>query len=175
MPAEVFQAMNNVNLRYFASVARHGSMREAAEELHVAQSALSRQIQKLEQELGVPLFQRHARGVELTSAGEIFLRHARSSLRQEERVRSELDALKGLRRGTINVQAIESLVPGVLPQVILRFSARHPGITFNVTIDRTDRILAAVREGRTISASPSIPRSSASSRAFSRCASRWSR
>lgn len=141
--------MNNVNLRYFASVARHGSMREAAEELHVAQSALSRQIQKLEQELGVPLFQRHARGVELTSAGEIFLRHARSSLRQDERVRSELDALKGLRRGTINVQAIESLVPSVLPQVIMRFSGRHPGITFNVTIDRTDRILAAVREGRT--------------------------
>src|SRR5205823_1569795 len=91
-------------------VARHGSIREAAEELHVAQSALSRQIQKLEQQLGVPLFQRHARGVELTSAGEIYLRHARSSLRQDERVRSELDALKGLRHGTINLQSIESLV-----------------------------------------------------------------
>ena len=65
------------NLRYFATVARHGSIREAAEELNVAQSALSRQIQKLEQDFGVPLFQRHARGVELTSAGEIFLRHAR--------------------------------------------------------------------------------------------------
>lgn len=141
--------MTNAHLRYFAAVARHGSIREAAEELRVAQSALSRQIQKLELDLGVPLFQRHARGVELTSAGEIFLRHARSSLRQDERVRSELDALKGLRRGTINLQAIESLVPGVLPQVILKFSARYPGITFNVTIDRTDRILVAVREGRT--------------------------
>ena len=86
--------MTTVSLRYFATVARRGSIREAAEELHVAQSALSRQIQKLEQEFGVPLFQRHARGVELTSAGEIFLRHARSSLRQTERVRSELDALK---------------------------------------------------------------------------------
>jgi DNA-binding transcriptional LysR family regulator len=141
--------MTNANLRYFTSVARHRSIREAAEELHVAQSALSRQIQKLEQELGVPLFQRHARGVELTSAGEIFLRHARSSLRQDERVRSELDALKGLRHGTINMQSIESLVPGVLPQVILGFSKRHPGITFNVTVDRSDQILAAVREGRT--------------------------
>ncbi len=141
--------MTNANLRYFATVARHGSIREAAEELHVAQSALSRQIQKLEQELGVPLFQRHARGVELTSAGEIYLRHARSSLRQDERVRSELDALQGLRRGMINLQSIESLVPAVLPQVILGFSARHPGITFSVTIDRSDRIVAAVREGRT--------------------------
>lgn len=141
--------MTSPSLRYFASVARHGSIREAAEDLHVAQSALSRQIQKLEHELGVPLFQRHARGVELTSAGEIFLRHARSSLRQAERVRSELDALKGLRSGTINLQTIESLVPGVLPQVIVGFSKRHPGITFNVTVDRTDRILVAVREGRT--------------------------
>jgi DNA-binding transcriptional LysR family regulator len=141
--------MSSTSLRYFATVARRGSIREAAEELHVAQSALSRQIQKLEQEFGVPLFQRHARGVELTSAGEIFLRHARSSLRQTERVRSELDALKGLRRGTINIQSIESLVPGVLPQAIMRFRARHPGITFEVTVDRTDRIITAVREGRT--------------------------
>jgi DNA-binding transcriptional LysR family regulator len=141
--------MSNAYLRYFATVARHGSIREAAEELHVAQSALSRQIQKLEQELGVPLFQRHARGVELTSAGEIYLRHARSSLRQDERVRSELDALRGLRRGTINLQSIESLVPDVLPKVILGFSGRHPGIAFNVTVDRSDRIVAAVREGRT--------------------------
>src|SRR5260221_302179 len=85
----------------------------------------------------------------LPSAGEMFLRRARSSLRQTERVRSELDALKGLRRGTINLQAIESLVPGVLPQAIMRFSARHPGITFEVIVDRTDRIIAAVREGRT--------------------------
>ena len=141
--------MTTVSLRYFATVARRGSIREAAEELHVAQSALSRQIQKLEQEFGVPLFQRHARGVELTSAGEIFLRHARSSLRQTERVRSELDALKGLRRGTITIQSIESLVPGVLPQAIMQFRARHPGITFEVTVDRTDRIITAVREGRT--------------------------
>ncbi len=141
--------MTTVSLRYFATVARRGSIREAAEELHVAQSALSRQIQKLEQDFGVPLFQRHARGVELTSAGEIFLRHARSSLRQTERVRSELDALKGLRRGTITIQSIESLVPGVLPQAILRFRARHPGISFEVTVDRTDRIITAVREGRT--------------------------
>jgi len=141
--------MTSINLRYFATVARRGSIREAAEELHVAQSALSRQIQKLEQDFGVPLFQRHARGVELTSAGEIFLRHARSSLRQTERVRSELDALKGLRRGTINIQSIESLVPGVLPPAILRFRARHPGITFEVTVDRTDHIITAVREGRT--------------------------
>jgi DNA-binding transcriptional LysR family regulator len=141
--------MINVGLRYFAAVARYGSIREAAEELHVAQSALSRQIQKMEKELGAPLFQRHARGVELTSAGEIFLRYAQTSLRQVERVRSEVDALKGLRRGTVNVHSIESLVPHLLPRVVARFSMRYPGINFEIIIDGSDRVVAAVREGRT--------------------------
>jgi DNA-binding transcriptional LysR family regulator len=141
--------MINAGLRYFAAVARNGSIREAAEELHVAQSALSRQIHKLEEELGAPLFQRHSRGVELTSAGEILLNFAQTSLRQVEKVRSEVDALKGLRRGTVHIYAIESLVPHLLPQVIAQFSRRYPGINFDVSIDGSDRVLAAVREGRT--------------------------
>lgn len=141
--------MMHVGLRYFTAVARCGSIREAAEELHVAQSALSRQIQKLEDELGAPLFQRHSRGVELTSAGEILLGYAQISQRQVERVRSEVDALKGLRRGVVHVYAIESLVPHLLPEVIARFNRRHPGIQFDVNIEGSDRVLAAVREGRT--------------------------
>jgi DNA-binding transcriptional LysR family regulator len=141
--------MSNASLRYFTSVARHGSIREAAEELHVAQSALSRQVQKLEGEFGVPLFERHARGVRLTPAGEILLRHAQQSLRQLERVRSELDALKGLRRGTINVRSIESLMPHLLPHAVTRFSERHPEIRFEITVEGSDQVVAAVREGRT--------------------------
>lgn len=141
--------MIHAGLRYFTAVARCGSIREAAEELHIAQSALSRQIHKLEDELGAPLFQRHARGVELTSAGEILLGHAQSSLRQVERVRSEVEALKGLRRGTVHVHAIEALVPHLLPQVVTRFNRRYPGIRFEITIDGSDHVIAAVREGRT--------------------------
>lgn len=141
--------MINQALRYFSAIARLGSIREAAEELHIAQSALSRQIHKLEEDLGVPLFQRHARGVTLTSAGEIFLRHARTNLRQIERVRSEIDALKGLRRGTVSIRSIESLVPHLLPRAVTRFSGRYPGIRFEITIDGSDQVVAAVREGRT--------------------------
>lgn len=140
--------MINQALRYFSVIARHGSIREAAEELHIAQSALSRQIQKLEEELAVPLFHRHARGVKLTSAGEIFLRHAQINLRQLERVRSEIDGLKGLRRGMVSVHAIESLVPHLLPRAVTRFSERHPGITFEITIEGSDQVVAAIREGR---------------------------
>jgi DNA-binding transcriptional LysR family regulator len=141
--------MINASLRYFAAVARHGSFREAAEELHIAQSALSRRIQKLENEFGIGLFERHARGVRLTSAGDIFLRHAQANLRQIERARSELDALKGLRRGTVNVHSIEALAPHLLPQAVARFTARHPGIRFEIVVDGSDQVIAAVREGRT--------------------------
>lgn len=140
--------MIHAGLRYFATVARSGSIREAAEELHVAQSALSRQMQKLEDELGAPLFQRHSRGVKLTSAGEILLSYAQTSLRQVERVRSEVDALKGLRRGVVHISAIESLVPHLLSQVITRFNRRHPGIQFDISIEGSDRVLSSVREGR---------------------------
>lgn len=141
--------MINQSLRYFSAIARHGSIREAAEELHIAQSALSRQIHKLEEDFGVPLFHRHARGVKLTSAGEIFLRHAQINLRQIERVRSEIDGLKGLRRGMVSIRSIESLVPHLLPRAVNRFSKRHPGITFEITIDGSDQVVAAVKEGRT--------------------------
>jgi DNA-binding transcriptional LysR family regulator len=95
------------------------------------------------------LLQRHARGVVLTSAGEIFLRYARSSLRQVEKVRSELDALKGLRRGTITIHAIEALVPHLLPRAIAAFREHHPGVAFEITIDGSDHVVEAVREGRT--------------------------
>jgi DNA-binding transcriptional LysR family regulator len=141
--------MLNPAHRYFVSVAQHGSIREAAEALNVAQSALSRQILKIEANAGVRLFERHARGVKLTEAGEVFLRYAHDSLQQGEHVRSELAALKGLHRGTVRVHAIESMVQHLLPRVLARFTERHPGIVFDVTIDASDRIVAAVREGRT--------------------------
>jgi DNA-binding transcriptional LysR family regulator len=141
--------MQNTGLRYFAAVARHGSIRGAADELHVAQSALSRQILKLEGDFGAALFDRHARGVSLTAAGKIFLRYTRSSLQQVDHVRAELDALNGLRRGTVNVQSIELLVQHFLPRAMTRFFERHPGITFDVTISETNHIIDAVREGLT--------------------------
>src|SRR4051812_6784006 len=83
-------AMQISALRYFAAVAQHGSIRGAAETLRVAQSAISRQILKLEAEFGAELFERLARGVRLTESGEIFLRYARDNSAHIKRARSEL-------------------------------------------------------------------------------------
>ena len=73
------------HLRYFVAVAEEGSLTNAAERrLHTAQPSLSRQIRDLEIEVGVPLMERHARGIELTAAGRVFLDHARLALLQVE-------------------------------------------------------------------------------------------
>ncbi|MGV8378248.1 LysR family transcriptional regulator, partial [Pseudomonas aeruginosa] len=76
---------------------------EAARRLNVASSAVNRQILKLEDEIGAPLFDRLPGGLRLTGAGEIFARHVTVVLQDMERVRSELDALQGLRTGHVEV------------------------------------------------------------------------
>lgn len=141
--------MSDNSLRYFAAVAEHGSIRKAAELLHVAQSAVSRQVMKLEDQFGMPLLERLPRGVRVTFAGQIVLRHARDQLGQLERVRSEIAALKGLVRGVVRIHAIEALTHEVLPSAIARFCERYPGVTFNVSIARTNEILDALREVQT--------------------------
>lgn len=135
--------------RYFTAVAQHGSMRDAADALHVAQSALSRSIQGLEHELGVELLERHSRGVVLTAAGQIFLRHARDELAQIPHLRAELDALTGLRRGTVRIHAVESLARSLLPRLIGTYWASHPGVAFDVRTDSSDHIGKAVSEAET--------------------------
>ena len=84
-------------LRYIDEVARAGSIRKAAEQLHVTASAVNRRIMDIEEELGAPLFERRARGVRLTAAGELFLRYIREQAGDVARVQSQIEDLKGLR------------------------------------------------------------------------------
>lgn len=141
--------MASAQLRYFDEVVRCGSIRIAAERLHVAPSAISRQIRNMEDEVGLPLFERHARGVVLTSAGEIFARYARAALLDHERVHAEIDDLKGLRRGHIRLCSVEGVVADGLTQAIATFRQRFSGVTFRLTITGTEHVMAAVRDGDT--------------------------
>jgi DNA-binding transcriptional LysR family regulator len=83
-------------IEYFVAVAEHGNVSRAADALRIAQPAVSRQIQRLEDELGARLFVRKARGVHLSDAGAVFLTHARSVLREVDRASL---AVRGLSRG----------------------------------------------------------------------------
>jgi DNA-binding transcriptional LysR family regulator len=139
--------MIKASLRYFGAVVQHGSIRAAADALHIAQSAVSRQLQSLEQELDVQLIERRARGIVPTPAGELLYRYWRDASFHVERLRSEIDALQGLRRGNVRIATVESLMTGLLPDAIDKFRAHHPGIAFEVMMSGSDGVAQAVRSG----------------------------
>jgi DNA-binding transcriptional LysR family regulator len=134
--------MNHLRfLRYADEVARAGSIRHAAERLHVAPSAVNRRIQDIEEELGTPLFERLPRGMRLTAAGEIFVSYIRGRAAELERVRSEIEELGGLRRGLVRIVASQALAPRFLPEMIQAFREAHPLVGFDVRIG--DHVQAA--------------------------------
>ncbi|MDB5827296.1 MAG: LysR family transcriptional regulator [Variovorax sp.] len=135
-----------VSLRYFAEVVRAGSIRGASERLHVAASAISRQMAMLEEQLGAPLLER-GRGrtaLRLTAAGELMVRHVNHLERESDRVRSEIEALKGLRKGHIRFGIPETFVREVIPQFLQRFNARYPGVTYQVEVAASTRLVKLV-------------------------------
>jgi DNA-binding transcriptional LysR family regulator len=128
---------------YFEAVARVGSIRKAAAALNIASSAVNRQILDLEQALDVELFERLARGVRLTSAGELLLGHIRRTTHDFDQVRSQIEELRGLRRGHIHIAAIEA-VADVVAEQIAAFQATHPRVTFTVDVIGSQQVVAAV-------------------------------
>jgi DNA-binding transcriptional LysR family regulator len=139
--------MHAAVLRYFVAVARAGSIRKASEELHVASSAVSRQIQKIEDELGTPLFERLPNGLRLTQAGKATLRHAKATLHDFELLTGELGALKGKKTGLVSIAALDSLFVRFLPEQITEFHKLHPGVNFRVHSGVQSRIATMVAEG----------------------------
>jgi len=135
-------------LRYLVEVARCGSIRVAADNLHVAPSAISRHIQLLERELGTALFDRNPRGMTPTTAGDLYLHHAHSVLKDRERVRLEIDDLKGLRRGHIRICTIDGIVSGPLSDAVSSFKRLYPGVTFQLISTGTEMVTKAVRDGQ---------------------------
>src|SRR5215218_6599540 len=115
-------------LRAVEAVARHRHFTRAAEELHVAQSALSHQIRRLEQELGTPLFERTSRRVVATEAGLAIAARARRVLAEVDGARAEVDELRGVLRGRIWIGALLPAGEVDVPGLLARFSQAHPGV-----------------------------------------------
>ncbi len=134
-------------LRYFEAVARHRHFTRAANELHVAQSALSHQVRRLEQELGVELLRRTTRSVEPTEAGALVAAHARAVLAQTDALRGEIDELRGLVRGRLAVGAM--LFGGELdiPALLARFTASFPHVEIGIREGTAQRMLDLLRDG----------------------------
>lgn len=134
---------------YVDAVVRQGSIRKAADVLHLASSALNRQILNLEEELGAQLFERLPRGVRLTAAGEVYVSYVRRALNDLEAVSHQIESLRGLVRGQVRISAAESLAGDFLPRAIAQFQARHPKVLFHLTIAGPGEMLAALLDDTT--------------------------
>jgi LysR family transcriptional regulator, transcription activator of glutamate synthase operon len=115
-------------LRSVEAVARHRHFTRAAQELHLAQSALSHQIRRLEEELGTALFERTSRRVNPTEAGEAIAARARRVLAEVDGARAEVDELRGVLRGRIWIGALMPAGDVDVPGLLARFSEAHPGV-----------------------------------------------
>jgi DNA-binding transcriptional LysR family regulator len=115
------------HLRYFTAVAEEQNITRAAARLHVSQPPLSRQIRDLEEELGVQLFRRTARSVELTEAGKLFLNEARAVLLRSDEAVQAVRALAAGTRGQVRVGYAPSLTVEILPRVLKLFEQQQPG------------------------------------------------
>ena len=135
------------HLRYFVVVAEEGNITRAAERLHIAQPPLSRQIQQLEEELGVPLLVRGSRPLTLTEAGQFFYAHARQLLSQSR----ELEAMTR-RIGTIerklSIGFVGSTLYGMLPKVIRRFRSEQNTTELTLHEMTSMEQISALKEGK---------------------------
>ncbi|MFE2146116.1 LysR family transcriptional regulator [Streptomyces sp. NPDC059456] len=131
----------------FLRVARDGSFTAAARGLGYTQSAVSRQIQTLEEQWGTALFDRLPRGVRLTEAGRVLLPHAQGMRDRLRAARAELDVLRSLDGGTLRVGAFATADVSLVPCAVASFAARHPGVTVVHTEGPTAKHVELLAEG----------------------------
>jgi DNA-binding transcriptional LysR family regulator len=134
-------------LNYFLVAAQTQNFNRAAELCAVAQPVLSRQIAKLEAELGVLLFQRHQKRVRLTPAGVEFAGHVKAALERLEQGQQVLAQVRTGERGTVSLGCVEPMATTFLPERLTAFSRTYPNIQLQMTVKGPDEIREAVEQG----------------------------
>ena len=135
------------HLRYFIAVAEELNFTRAAERLHIAQPPLSRQIQQLEEDLGVQLFERNVRPLKLTEAGRFFYAHAQQLLAQTAELATMTKRVGKIER-KMSLGFVASTLYGMLPKVIRRFRSQFPEIELSLHEMTTMEQIQALKEGR---------------------------
>ncbi len=133
-------------LRVFLSAAKHGSFSKAATELSLTAPAVSMQMKELESELGMALFARVGRRVELTSAGEYFLVYVKRIAANLRDAESTLSKLKGTEVGTLKIGLV-STAKYFLPQLLKRFKEEHFGLQIKLEVRNRNQMVELLREG----------------------------
>lgn len=134
-------------LEYFVAVAEEQNFTRASERVHISQSGVSAQIRRLERELGTELFDRSARTVTLTVAGEAALEPARATLAAAGAVGQAVSEVADLIKGRISVGMVIGCTVTPLFDALAAFHRAHPGVEISLLEDNSDRLVEAVRAG----------------------------
>ncbi|AXQ21655.1 LysR family transcriptional regulator [Acinetobacter wuhouensis] len=135
------------HLRYFVAVVEEQSFTKAAEKLFIAQPPLSRQIQNLESELGISLFERGSRPLKTTEAGQFFYQHAVKLLSNAEEVKTMTKRI-GLIEKAVTMGFVGSLLYGLLPKIVYMFRQLQPQLKIELVEMSTKDQIQALKEGR---------------------------
>lgn len=133
------------HLRTIVAVAQHRSLTKAGEELYLTQSAVSQQIRRLEDELGVEVFRRTSRRVEPTAEGHVILGYARRVLAEVDGMHNELEEISGLLSGQLRIGGVYPTGPYDLFGLLADFRAAHPGVAIHMVESTQDDVVAALR------------------------------
>lgn len=136
--------MNLSQLKAFLAVAQDRSFSRAAEKLYLTQPAVSKQIQALEEGLGMRLFDRVGRSILLTQAGNILHDHAHIAFQTLEEARETINQLRGLQRGHLRISAASTIGTYMLPQPLGELKAQFPGIEISLAITNKARVVQQV-------------------------------
>lgn len=141
-------AFNLNHLRYFYEVARSGNMRRAASRIGISQPALSKQIQALEESIGLQLFYRSSRGLRPTPDGEAVFLHCERVFAHLRDLEEAVEALQSGSAGRVTVGATFSIAEYILPEYMRRYHERHSKVRFRLVTARSGQVLRSLREHR---------------------------
>ena len=139
--------LNLVHLKVLAAVAQHGSVTEAARELHYSQPSVSHHLSRLEAATGVKLVQRVGRGIRLTPEGELLANRATEIVGRVDAATSELAAQVGLRTGRVRLAANASVLSTIVPKAAAALTEAHPGLALSVIDRHPVEALQMLRQG----------------------------
>jgi DNA-binding transcriptional LysR family regulator len=140
--------MDNQNLKAFITVANSGSFSEAADRLYLTQSAISKRIAQLEQQMGKKLFDRIARQVTLTEAGSELLPRARRILQEYENALQAINDLSGEASGTLRLAISHHLGLHRLPPILKQFAQQYPNVTLDIEFMDSEKAYEQVLHGQ---------------------------
>jgi DNA-binding transcriptional LysR family regulator len=136
------------HLRILDAVARHGSVTDAARELHYSQPSVSHQLGRLEAETGARLLQRVGRGIRLTPEGELLARRAAEIVGRVDAASDELAAQVGLQSGRVRLAAFQTVLSTLVPEAASELARRHPDVELNLVDLHPPEALAMLRAGQ---------------------------